>query len=354
MAAISPTFVPDEMDDVTPEWLSEVLGHSVTSLTIEPLDSGIGFIGRTARVRMRLDGNDRSTTVVVKLPGPEGPARTIGNAGAMYEREARFYGEIAPVVGIRVPAPLAVRMDLDRQRFALVLEDLAPARPGDQLAGITEEEAFAAVDAAARLHAGWWARLGATTWPWLPRPAQASAAFRMGPVDVADFEEAMGPQLDEDRIRTTGLVSTRLPALLAAAVDPPHTLVHGDYRLDNLLFDDDGVVVADWQLVAAASDGAADLVLLLASSFDAATRHALTEPLLDFYRERLRAGGVDLTADELRAGLQRACGVCVARMIAAHRIPSANDRAREMRRRMYEGYWDLAERFDLAEALLAA
>jgi len=345
-------FVPDALEEVTAAWLSEALGRPITAATLEPLDAGIGFIGRTARARLLTD-DDGDANVVVKLPGPDGPARSLGVAGGMYEREARFYAEVASVVGIRVPRPLAVRMDLDAGRFALVLEDLAPARPGDQLAGATTDEALAAVDVAARLHARWHERLDPSAWPWLPRPEKAHAPLaEAAATGLPAYLDTIGPELEPQQVRMAELVSTRLLGLLATQDGPPHTLVHGDYRLDNLLFDDDGIIVADWQLVAAAADGAADLVLLLASSFDSATRAALFDPVLDHYVDRLRDQGVDAGPDGLRRGMQRATAVCVARMISAYAIPSPNERGRAMRRRMYEGYWDLAARVDLTAALV--
>ena len=205
----------------------------------------------------------------------------------------------------------------------------------------------------ARLHARWWARIDDSTLPWLPRPEQALAPIVAGAATgFADFAEAFASDLDDHHLRVAEQVSRRLPALLARAPDGPHTLVHGDYRLDNLLFRPDGtIVVADWQLVQAAPDGASDLALLLASSLDGAQRARLVRPLLDRYLVGLAAEGVEIDAGALDRAMQRAAGVCVGRMMTAFRIPSANDRARQMRERMYAGYWDLADAFDLEAAL---
>lgn len=70
-----------------------------------------------------------------------------------YLREVRFYQDIAPRLKVRVPACHHAEIDSNKTEFVLVLEDLSPARPGDQIQGCTVEETALAVVEAARIHA---------------------------------------------------------------------------------------------------------------------------------------------------------------------------------------------------------
>ena len=167
-----------------------------------------------------------------------------------------------------------------------------------------------------------------------------------------DFVAAARAWCTDEQLRLAELVSARLESTVRPGYLGPYTIVHGDYRLDNLMFRPDGsVVVLDWQMVAAAPDGAADILLLLASSMDGARRRLLLDELLARYCDALARGGVRWAPDQLRPSMQRTLALCVGRMIVAHRLPSPNARAVEMRRRLYDGYWDLADTLELADLL---
>ena len=66
--------------------------------------------------------------VIVKLPTRDATGRESGVTQALYAREVRFYTELAGVVGITTPRCLHADIDADSGTFALVLDDLAPAR----------------------------------------------------------------------------------------------------------------------------------------------------------------------------------------------------------------------------------
>ena len=87
-----------------------------------------------------------------------------------YEREVRFYKEIAPTVGIRTPRCYHADWDRDSGLFVLLLEDLAPAQQGDQIDGCTLEQAALALDELAKLHAPRWADPTARGRGVAPRP----------------------------------------------------------------------------------------------------------------------------------------------------------------------------------------
>jgi thiamine kinase-like enzyme len=100
-----------------------------------------------------------------------------------------------------------------------------------------------------------------------------------------------------------------VPEWIATHYDDPITLVHGDFRLDNLFFDDrpdgDGSVsVIDWQLGMRAP-GQTDLVYFCANNLTVEMRREHEDALIERYVSGLHAGGVPadaVTVDQVRHG----------------------------------------------------
>ena len=145
--------IPAARTDITDEWMSQALGVDVA--IVEEQRVGTGQVGMC--VRYRLEGSeDAPARVVAKLPSDDDVSRATGMAMRNYEREVRFYNEIAPTVGIRTPRCYHADWDQASGLFVLLLEDLAPAQQGDQIEGCTLEEAALALDELAKLHAPRW------------------------------------------------------------------------------------------------------------------------------------------------------------------------------------------------------
>ena len=72
--------------------------------------------------------------------------------------------------------------------------------------------------------------------------------------------------------------------------------MHGDYRLDNLMFPPvgDGAVALDWQTVGVGPP-ARDIAYFLGNSLERAERQAHEEVLVGRYHEALRERGVATT-----------------------------------------------------------
>ena len=85
-------------------------------------------------------------------------------------------------------------------------------------------------------------------------------------------------------------------AWVGAHLDDPVTLVHGDFRLDNLFFGDDGsVAVIDWQM-AMRAPGQADVVYFCANNLTVTDRRSHERALLQRYVDGLHGAGVPADA----------------------------------------------------------
>ncbi len=281
---MSVALVPEEL---TSAWFGEVLGGDVTVLDVRPV--GTGQIGACYQVTLETDGSRKS--LLAKLPAAD-PATREMLAGA-YRGEVTFYADLAKTLAVRVPKCHHVAMREGTGEFTLLLEDLAPARQGDQLAGCTVSQARAAAVNLAGLHGPRWCDPSLTTIPGLSIN---------GPDDAAILAELYGPATeafiggladllaagDADTLRAC--VEVAAPWALGRA--ERFALVHGDYRLDNLMFaTDDSVWAVDWQTLSLALP-ARDLAYLVGTSLEVDDRRGSERDLVAAYHQALVGHGV--------------------------------------------------------------
>jgi Phosphotransferase enzyme family len=291
-------------DDVTAEWLSLALGTGpIADFRTEAI--GTGQMSETHRVSIDYgagaDGGP--TSVVLKFASRDATSRATGLGLGIYEREVRFYRELAPRVRGPVAACHAAVMDPTEGWHTIVLEDVAPAEQGDQIAGCDAEHARLAMRELARIHAPIFGdpQLGAT--PWLNQESPLNQALMSQLLPT--FEERYGDRVAAEHQEVCERFFECFDGWLAER-EPPLGLVHGDYRLDNMLFGAPGnprrFVIVDWQTV---SWGAAmtDAAYFLGGALSVEDRRTHEEPLLREYHEALLAAGVTgLPWDECWAG----------------------------------------------------
>ena len=152
-------------------------------------------------------------------------------------------------MAVRAPHCYLALSNADASSFTLLLEDLAPAAQGDQVAGAPLEEVLVAVRNLAGLHGPRWCDAGLRDAGW-PQPG-GPGAHRF----TADLVSGALPQLSE-RLgaalsapdRSTLEQAASVMADFLGARPERFAPIHGDYRLDNLLFAPEGTVWAvDWQ-----------------------------------------------------------------------------------------------------------
>ncbi len=312
--------LPQSLDELSSEWLTETLRAAgvierarVTRHSCELLGaSGAGLIGTVARLRLEYDRQESGApaTAIVKLPTLPGKNRDIGELGGDYEREVRFYQELAASLAVRCPrcyvahfventqARAERRLRRDRgQHFILLLEDMAPAHLGDDLAGASFGQAAAALRAAARLHAGFWQspRLHELWWAWRAAAGgrRAQEAYeRARPAFERHYEDGLPGRVREllDWLAAHG------GELRVALGQLPQTLLHVDFRLDNLFFSDKTadaeVTLFDWQATGI-GPGASDVASFMSSSLPAEASAEEERELLRIYHGELVQSGVE-------------------------------------------------------------
>jgi hypothetical protein len=243
------------IEDVTLNFLTQALNCPITSFTTERI--GTGQVGECHRITLTYPANETETetgpaSVVLKLGASGHLSRESGMKLGIYERESRFYSEIAPSLNSdSLVKCYDTRFDRDRDAFYILLEDIQPATVGDEIRGATLDQARLALDALGKIqsvslsteHPGW---VGNQKPPSQIYLQQLWLGF------LGRYGSRVKPEHQE--VVTRWLACFDAYAEKIKAITKNRCLVHGDYRLDNMLFRDEGgepasVSVVDWQML---------------------------------------------------------------------------------------------------------
>jgi phosphotransferase family enzyme len=302
-ASSRPPLVADP-DLVTPEWLTHVLRHAgaidaATKVSsFEASSIGTGQVGANVRYALSYDrtGPQGPATVVGKFSSRDEASAAAGVATLTYETEVAFYRDLAHTVDISRPHCHFAELRSGTAEVVLVMEDIAPAEPGDQIAGCTVQQASLAVEEAARLHGPRWGDPTLQEFSWLDRgDTNAGIAAMLSAIWEA-FTERYRATLDPVTLEAGPQLAALAPALLADG-SSPRTPVHSDYRLDNMLFATSGegrpLTVVDWQTVQLGV-GPSDVAYFLGSAFEPERRRSCERDLLiRYHRALVEDYGVD-------------------------------------------------------------
>jgi hypothetical protein len=326
-------------DALTPTWLAGALGPllgdaRVAEVTCTPV--GTGQMSDCVRLTPTYEGSTAApASLIAKLPAADPTSRATAGTLRNYEIEVSFYRQLAPNLPVRAPRCYHAHLDDTGTDFVLLLEDLAPARQGDQLAGCDVEQAAMAVEELPRLHAPRWGDAGLAKLDWLHRNPDEAVAFTSQLVAglFGGFCERYTDRVDADIIALGERLMARLPAYLGARRGP-WTVAHGDFRLDNLLFGTDAggppVAVVDWQTVTH-GPGVSDLSYFLGAGLLPELRRTYERDLVRIYHDAMRAAGVvGLDWDECWAQYRRYSFSGLIMAIAASMLVEQTDRGDDM------------------------
>ncbi len=335
--------LPASIEQLDAAWLTAALDGSdqpgsseqshrrgrVVSVRHEPI--GDGKIGSNHRLYLEWSPpGSGPATLVSKMPSTDPASRATGVGLGIYVREARFYSELAASSGARAPYCHAASFDEASGDFVLVLEDLAPAVQGDQLKGCTRGEAAAAMVELDLLHASHWAKpVPDFVPPGLPCNAEQIQVLYSA--IVGPFCDRYAGRLAPDVIGTARRFGDEMQAWGRQASQGPWTLLHGDFRLDNLLFGAGRVGVVDWQVVAT-GPAMFDVAYFLGAGLLPEDRRKHEIELLRAYHARLAASGTigDWSFDDCLTGYRlNSLGGIIMAVVAATMV-GADDRSDEM------------------------
>lgn len=286
--------IPDELDQLTPAWFSEVLAADITA--VEVLDAHSGTTGR-ARVRISTQA-DLPETLFVKLQPSSPEQREFLQMVGMGVAEARLYAQVGEDFPARLPRSYYSAYDEEDGSFVMVLEDLEAS--GCRFLAPEDDDvldtASSLMDELAALHAPYWGQ----PLPWLRAPA-GMRNNAQGAKTLENATATLQSALDQFAhdmppvFRELGeLYVDRFADISALYREGERTLVHGDTHIGNLFRDGSGRLgFFDWA-VASKLPGMRDVAYFMTISFRSDLRRTDGEALVGRYLAGLADQGVTL------------------------------------------------------------
>jgi aminoglycoside phosphotransferase (APT) family kinase protein len=306
---------PVSLDAVDPVWLTEVLraqrllsdGQMVHSFETKPIGLGFGQTGESARLTLRYRQSQTSTqapaSVFAKFATSDAVRRKASKTIGLYQREVNFYNVLAKGANVRAPACYFAETTSDGEFFALILEDFPNHRPGDETLGLKVEEARLAIDLMTQLHGPYWGKMAQVDLGPLVMPPRDRYVVAWN-----EMESRFGDYVPDQFRKVREAYLDAIVPLQKWLVSQPSTLGHGDLRLDNLLFGQDGedpIVAVDWQAVRP-SKGIRDFAYLIGHSMNVEDRRANELDLLRRYVAGIGSFGIKYSLQDAREDYRKA------------------------------------------------
>lgn len=297
MTSIDPrSAVVSTPEEVSAEWLSTVLGTEIRSVRTEPV--GTGQIG--CCVLAHVDGDAVPSTLFIKLPNPDEGMRPLLHG--VYRSEVLFYRDLARTVDVRVPHCYFAELGEKEGEFTLVLEDVTPLVQGDQLAGLSVEDALDCAVNLAGLHGPRWcdATLRGIDGLSCPSDDDNVVLQELGGPALETFLSELGNRLTAEERQVMSEIAPLIAGWANGRADR-FGLLHADFRADNMLIDPAGrqpSLACDWQTLTVGLPGR-DLGGFLGSSLTVEDRRAGERDIVAAYHRALISHGVtDFTLEE--------------------------------------------------------
>ena len=333
-----PIRIPQSVEEIDAAWLTHAIrsaglveAANVVGFRAGNPGSGVGFQGQTIRISLDWDieESDAPDAVLVKFPTDNVGNRGLAEAEGSYDREFDFYERLSGDFPIRVPrlihavrdpgpSPAARRrreglvdglpapvvefigrharklVRPSKRRYALVMEYIPDARITTAADLPPAEDLSAILRTLAEMHAHFWgdSRLADDSvfeWSMVTQmPNVMHGLYRAWRDEVVEREPGV---FTDELMRHADWVGDHIVDL-AAHLNEPLSIRHGDCRTDNMLFTDDGLVMIDF---GAAGSGrpAGDVAYLLSEAIPPGPgARATFLRLCREYHDRLVAAGV--------------------------------------------------------------
>jgi hypothetical protein len=357
---------PTRLNDITPEWLTQVLhasgelpaDSSVAAIKLDPMGAGVGMMSSLSRILITYsEANDSlPVSLVIKLPADNTTNREVAEQYNLYLKEVRYYQQLAPLTAAKSPKMYFCDIG-DHHDFVMLMEDVSDYRMGNQVTGATFEESLLCIDQLAQLHAAFWNKLDDVDW--LPHIANSENATNMAKgaeIGWGQLLEFFGDFVPATVNGKRDLYLSSIDRLQQGLDEPPITFIHGDFRMDNMLFGQGAehhpLVIVDFQ-GPLKGRGIQDVGYLLGHSVQTQVRRDHEKELVQRYVDGLAGAGIadygfDMAWQDYRLAILYSWTVAV---VIAGTLDPSNDRGFAWMSKMVKRNGQAIEDLDCLELL---
>lgn len=317
--------LPLSPEEVTSEWLSSALGHKVKSFTFTDkilfATASKLFVTVTYDDEAAASAAGKPTHICLK--GGFNQAVVAQYADIMiriYTREVGFFSHVIPKLS-HVDTAKCWWSGANKEQGIVILDDLNKqgARFGEPTETWTVDQAKAAVEQLAGLHAATWGDKSAKLPTWLTDPEHYDATILslcglwQGLV-VAENRPHFPADWNEERI--TAAMKKHLKTR-----DPRFTcLLHGDPHAGNTYFINGAPRFLDWQLIHVGS-AFHDLAYFIVGALSVENRKSHEMSILQHYLDTLaKFGGPTLTLDEVLVEYRKSLMTGIGWMLTPYKL----------------------------------
>jgi len=277
-------------------WLDNVYPCSHQRL-IEQVDVTEEASDTVLRVWLTYQGTPEMTpacSIILKIPSQNSARREVAKTYFLFPREVMFYSHLAGQSPLTTPRCHYASIE----ESALILEDHGRFVTGDQEYGYQTEEAKSVVRHMAQFHAYWMGK--ADKLDAIPSVNQ-SEIIAMLPTALEHTWAQCYPHIKDyvpiEIHRGVARLVEEIPAIAAKLAQSPMTLLHGDLRMENMLFQGTELSsLVDWQLLARGS-AMVDIAYFLTQSGSREHRTQVENYAIKLYSEALQP--FDITESQL-------------------------------------------------------
>ena len=235
------------------------------------------------------------SSLVVKLATENETNLAVARKFKPFFKEVNYYRELSRKTLAKSPKVYAAEID-EAHNFYLLMEDASDYRMGDQVIGTTKEECEFCTDFLVELHAPFWNNIG--DYDWIPHLSRSDNANNMALGCDAGWPqmfEHFGEFVSDEIAELHQEYVTKIPAIQERLDQSPITLIHGDFRQDNLMFGEglghQPLLVIDFQ-GPQKGRGIYDLAFLLGQSAKIEIRREYEKNLVQRYVDGLQSRGI--------------------------------------------------------------
>ena len=348
-------------DQISAEWMREAIEAGgagdwsmIQDVEVSKLSDATNAIGTLFRCRPTGSeaGQAHPSTVIVKLPTTNALPFRFAKWLSIYRREYVFYRYVAQEARLRVPALFYGDFDERSHQSVLLIEDLGEMEEVSQLDGVDPARTQLAIREIAQFQGQFWEGASAPALPHCneflntrERRIMQTVYMLTVPVALDRFGDLFSPAM----ARLAVDFGSRIDTQFAAVAKGPKTIVHGDYRSENMMFgreNPEEFAVIDWQGCGLGC-GMFDVSYLLGTSMSIENRRNIEREAVETYHDIVcRAGAKDYTLDDCwRSYRQNMLGALMHCVIGCGALDMNNaerlDLAKELLRRILAANEDL-------------
>ena len=329
-------FIPRSIEEITPDWLTSALkktgilkDNSVSSIEVETIGEQ-GYMGILARLYLDYEtpGDMLPASIIAKMPTKEAKNKITGEIFLNYERENRLYETLLDKLPVRTPKCYFADMDagvsertvnfayfvyekmpkgfinlfliifglftlISKRRYILLIEDLKDLDYIDQRDGCSFEDAKQVIKYLGAMQAAFWENPAVNQY-WLKAHSEISRLMGLlYEKGLPVIERNFGDRLSAKEKEVFKWLQDHNQQIDDYILSRPKTLVHSDFRIDNVFFDriKNKTVLIDWQTCYRGL-GIADLAYFCAGSGINPFTSDQVQELIEIYHQALIEGGV--------------------------------------------------------------